>query len=704
MPPRIPLVWRTLAPQRGTRSQPVTILLLRARCLATCTRAPFSAPTPCINWSNFTLKKYTVCPRFLRKLPHRLFSSGLCQRQVRQGETVANHSAHDLRHRTDALEDSRAFRRRLRQESGEEETVKDVRLGDVARLFALAKRELWPLTGAFLLLCVSSTVALCVPYSIGKILDMAVKKDGDRRLFGFTLAQFNVALGSLFVLGASANFGRVYILRVVGERVVARVRSKLYKQTVMQDAEFFDANRVGDLLSRFSSDANIVAKSLTQNIADGLKAVITGTAGLTMMAYVSLELTGIIVAVVPPVAVGAYYYGRRIRDITTQSQRTLGTATRVAEEALNNIKTVQAFSADVVEVRKYNREIRNIYGIGQREALLSASFFSATNLAGNMTVLTLLSVGTQMVLDSSISMGDLSSFMMYSAYTGSAMIGLSSFYSKMMKGLGAASRVFELEDSQRVVKSTVGIPATKDTKGPIEFKNVKFSYPTRPSSMIFNDLSFTIPPGSNICVVGPSGGGKTTISQLLLRFYDPVEGTITMNGKDIRAFNLLSLRRAIGLVGQDPVLFSGSIADNIAYGKPSATREEVEEAARKANCLFINDFPQGLDTQVGPRGAQLSGGQKQRIAIARALIRNPSILILDEATSSLDAESEAAVTDALRHIMDSDCTTISISHRLSAIRRSDHVIVLDTRGRVVEQGRFQDLVADENSYFMKVLT
>ncbi|KAK9237881.1 P-loop containing nucleoside triphosphate hydrolase protein [Lipomyces kononenkoae] len=696
MPLPISNVRLILTPRRGTRSPPVSILL-RAHFFTTTTRKYFNDPTPYRNRSNSTTSKCTAYPLFLRKLSCRLFSSDICRRQVGPGNT-------QTLSRTDVLEESRAFRRRLRHDSGEEETVKDVRLGDVARLFGLAKREVWSLTGAFLLLCVSSTVALCVPYSIGKILDLAVKKDGDRRLFGLTLTQFNVGLGSLFILGASAYFGRVYILRVVGERIVARLRSKLYKQTVTQDAEFFDANRVGDLLSRFSSDANLVAKSLTQNIADGLKAAITGTAGLVMMAYVSLELTGILVSFVPPVVVGAYYYGRRIRDITTQSQRTLGTATRVAEETLNHIKTVQAFSADVAEVRKYNKEIRHIYEIGQREALLSASFFSATNLAGNMTILTLLSVGTQMVLDGSISMGDLSSFMMYSAYTGSAMISLSSFYSKMMKGLGAASRVFELEDSKRVVRSTIGIPVTHDTKGPIEFKNVKFSYPTRPSSLIFNDLSFIIPPGSNICVVGPSGGGKTTISQLLLRFYDPIEGTITLNGKDIRIFNLASLRRAIGLVGQEPVLFSGSIADNIAYGKPSASRKEIENAARQANCLFISDFPQGLDTQVGPRGDQLSGGQKQRIAIARALIRNPSILILDEATSSLDAESEAAVTDALRHVMDSDCTTISISHRLSAIRRSDHVVVLDTHGCVVEQGRFQDLVANENSYFMKVLT
>ncbi|KAK9458236.1 P-loop containing nucleoside triphosphate hydrolase protein [Dipodascopsis uninucleata] len=591
------------------------------------------------------------------------------------------------------------------KEEIDDENIKRVKFEDVSRLFRLASKEIWSLTGAFLFLCVSSGVSLCIPYSIGKILDLASKPPEERKILGFSLFEIGVSLAILLTLGSLANFGRVYILRIVGERVVARLRSHLYKQTIMQDLAFFDTNRVGDLLTRFSSDTNIVAKSLTQNISDGLRAVITGIAGLSMMTLVSLELTCIIMAVVPPVAVGAYFYGRKIRNITADSQRALGSSTRVAEESLNNIKTVQSFSADIVEVRKYNHQIRNIFRIGQREALVSASFFSATNFAGNMTVLTVLSVGTQMVFSEAISLGDLSSFMMYSAYTGSAMIGLSSFYSKMMKGLGAATRVFELEDIKRTVSQPfAGMISDADAKGIIEFKDVSFAYPKRPSVKIFENFSLKIPSGFNVCITGPSGSGKSTISQLLLRFYDPTSGSITLNGKDIRNFNVLSLRRTIGIVGQDPVLFSGTIKDNIAYGKPSATDEEIEAAAELASCSFIYDLPQRFQTSVGPRGAQLSGGQKQRIAIARALMRTPPILILDEATSALDAESESAIGDALRKIIDSDCTTISISHRLSAIRRSDLVIVLDHHGKIVETGKFQDLVANENSYFMKVLT
>jgi putative ABC transport system ATP-binding protein len=243
------------------------------------------------------------------------------------------------------------------------------------------------------------------------------------------------------------------------------------------------------------------------------------------------------------------------------------------------------------------------------------------------------------------------------------MFGLSSFYSELMKGVGAASRLFELQDRKP------SIPATKGTKvnsarGVIKFNDVSFSYPTRPAVSIFDKINFEIQPGTNVAIVGPSGGGKSTISSLLLRFYNPTSGTITINDVDISTFNLKSLRRRIGVVAQEPVLFSGTIAENISYGKPHASRLEIIEAARRANCNFISDFPDGLETNVGARGAMLSGGQKQRIAIARALLKKPDILILDEATSALDAESETAVNEALLKLMASSTTTISIAHRL----------------------------------------
>lgn len=270
------------------------------------------------------------------------------------------------------------------------------------------------------------------------------------------------------------------------------------------------------------------------------------------------------------------------------------------------------------------------------------------------------------------------------------MFGLSSFYSELMKGVGAASRLFELQDRKPTISATIGTPVPS-ARGVIKFTDVTFSYPTRPAVDIFEKINFEIRPGTNVAIVGPSGGGKSTIASLLLRFYDPTSGTIMINDVDIKTMNLKSLRRRIGVVAQEPVLFSGSIADNISYGKPNATITEIVEAAKRANCNFIADFPDGLDTNVGARGAMLSGGQKQRIAIARALLKKPDILILDEATSALDAESETAVNEALGKLMESSSTTISIAHRLSTIARSDVIIVLGNDGKVAEHGTFKEL-------------
>jgi putative ABC transport system ATP-binding protein len=271
-----------------------------------------------------------------------------------------------------------------------------------------------------------------------------------------------------------------------------------------------------------------------------------------------------------------------------------------------------------------------------------------------------------------------------------------------MKGVGAASRLFELQDRKPTIPATLGT-RVKSAQGPIKFSNVSFAYPTRPAVNIFEGLDFEIPSGTNVAIVGPSGGGKSTIGSLLLRFYNPTEGTISINGVDISKMNGKSLRRRIGMVGQEPVLMSGSIAENIAYGKPHATRSEIIAAARKANCQFISDFPDGLDTSVGARGAQLSGGQKQRIAIARALLKNPDILILDEATSALDAESETLVNSALAALLKGHNTTISIAHRLSTIKRSDHIIVLGNDGKVAETGTYPALSSNPDSAFSKLM-
>ena len=586
--------------------------------------------------------------------------------------------------------------------------------GEVWRLIRIARPEAKTLLVAFAFLLISSSITMSIPFSIGKILDIATKgaaktagdgadtDDEQPMLFGLNITTFYLALGSVLAVGAAANYGRIIILRIVGERIVARLRSRLFRQTYVQNAEFFDANRVGDLISRLGSDTIIVGKSITQNLSDGLRAFVSGAAGFSLMAWVSVKLTGILCLLFPPVALGAFFYGRAIRNLSRKIQKNLGTLTKIAEERLGNVRTSQAFAGEILEVHRYNTQVRKIFDLGKKESLITATFFSSTGFMGNMTILTLLYVGGGMVSSGHISIGELTSFLMYTAYAGSSLFGLSSFYSELMKGVGAASRLFELQDRQPTISPTRGDKVVS-ARGPIRFERLAFAYPTRPAVKIFQDMSFEIPQGTNVAIVGPSGGGKSTIASLILRFYTPSEGRILIDGKDISEMNVKSLRRKIGIVSQEPVLFSGTIAENIAYGKPNATRNEIIKAARQANCNFISDFPDGLETFVGSRGTQLSGGQKQRIAIARALVKDPDILILDEATSALDAESETLVNEAIGSLLRGSNTTISIAHRLSTIKRSDTIICLGSDGRVAEMGSYKQLSNNPDGAFSKLM-
>lgn len=542
-------------------------------------------------------------PRSLRAIEHlRLFANSSRKLNTRSsGQKESGGGTLGLKQAEEHDEDDAGFERseKATQAAKVNLSAKLSKTGDskggfseIWRLIKIARPEAKMLSLAFLLLLVSSSITMSIPFSIGKILDMATQGAADNdgeMLFGLSTNVFYAALAGVLTVGASANYGRIIILRIVGERVVARLRSKLFRRTYIQNAEFFDANRVGDLISRLSSDTIIVGKSITQNLSDGLRALVSGGAGFGLMAYVSLKLTGVLTLLFPPVAVGAFFYGRAIRNLSRKIQKNLGNLTKIAEERLGNVRTSQAFAGEILEVHRYNTQVRKIFELGKRESFISATFFSSTGFMGNMTILSLLYVGGGMVSSGAISIGDLTSFLMYTAYAGSSLFGLSSFYSELMKGVGAASRLFELQDRDPTISPTVGTKVTS-ARGPIRFEDLSFSYPTRPAVSIFKNLDFEIPQGTNVAVVGPSGGGKSTIASLILRFYTPTTGRILIDGRDISNMNIKSLRRKIGIVSQEPVLFSGSIAENIAYGKPSATRSEISSAARRANCQFIRDF------------------------------------------------------------------------------------------------------------------
>ncbi|XP_058525545.1 ATP-binding cassette sub-family B member 10, mitochondrial isoform X4 [Ochotona princeps] len=391
---------------------------------------------------------------------------------------------------------------------------------------------------------------------------------------------------------------------------------------------------------------------------------------------------------------------------TDQSQAGFTGTSHSAEERIGNIRTVRAFGKEVNEMEKYASQMDHVMQLSRKEAFARAGFFGATGLSGNLIVLSVLYKGGLLMGSAHMTVGELSSFLMYAFWVGLSIGGLSSFYSELMKGLGAGGRLWQLMEREPKLPFNEGIILNERSfQGALEFKNVHFAYPARPEALIFQDFSLSIPAGSVTALVGPSGSGKSTVVSLLLRLYDPVSGTINLDGQDIRQLNPAWLRSKIGTVSQEPILFSCSIAENIAYGADnptSVTAAQVERVAAVANAAsFIQNFPQGFDTVVGEKGVLLSGGQKQRIAIARALLKNPKILLLDEATSALDAENEHLVQEALDRLMEGR-TVLIIAHRLSTIKNANMVAVLD-QGKITEYGKHEELLLKTDGIYKKLI-
>lgn len=575
---------------------------------------------------------------------------------------------------------------------------------EINRLFSLAKPEKWKLTGGVALLVISSSVTMAVPFCIGKVIDI-IYTPSDHGKMKENLTSFCKMMVAVFLVGAAANFGRVFLMTWAGNSIINNLRKRLFSSVIQQEVAFFDKTKTGELVNRLSADTVLVGQSVTQNISDGLRSIAQAIGGLGMMMYVSPKLTLIALCIVPPVTIMSRFYGRFLRGITKQVQDSLADTTQIAEEKISNIRTVRAFGHERTEEDRYNTGINKVMNLSYREALVRAAYFGSIGLAGNCVVLSVFYYGGTMMTESQISVGDLSAFLLYAAYIGVSLGGMTSFYSEMMKGIGASTRLWELTDKKPAIPVHGGVIPSSPITGNIQFCDVGFRYPTRDDVVIFDKLSLTVPPGSITAVVGPSGSGKSTVGSLLLRYYDPQLGSVNLDGEDIKNLDPTWLRNQIGTVSQEPVLFSVSIRDNIAYGSPdptTVTDEDVFEAARKANAFnFVNRFPEKFDTLVGERGQTLSGGQKQRIAIARAILKNPKILILDEATSALDAESEYLVHEALERLMVGR-TVITIAHRLSTIRSADQIAVI-TNGHVSELGSYNQLMDIENGLFRKLV-
>uniref|UniRef100_A0A8C5X9Q4 ATP-binding cassette sub-family B member 10, mitochondrial n=1 Tax=Malurus cyaneus samueli TaxID=2593467 RepID=A0A8C5X9Q4_9PASS len=545
---------------------------------------------------------------------------------------------------------------------------------------------------------------MSAPFFMGKVIDIIYTNPSED--FTDSLTNLCALLSGIFLCGGAANATRVYLMQTAGQRIVKRLRATMFSSILKQEMAFFDKTRTGELINRLSSDTALLGRSVTENLSDGLRAGTQASVGVGMMFFVSPSLAAFVLSIVPPLAVLAVIYGRYLRKLTKMTQDSLAEATQLAEERIGNIRTVRAFGQEVAEMEKYTNKVDYVLQLAKKEALVRAGFFGATGLSGNLIVLSVLYKGGLLMGSAYMTVGELSSFLMYAFWVGISIGGLSSFYSELMKGLGAGGRLWELIEKKPQLPFNGG----KDVfRGALEFKDVEFAYPTRPETSIFKDFSLSIPAGSVMALVGPSGTGKSTIVSLLLRLYDPISGTITIDGFDIRQLNPLWFRTKIGTVSQEPILFSCSIAENIAYGAedPSTvTAEEIQKVAEIANAnSFIRDFPKGFDTVVGEKGILLSGGQKQRIAIARALLKVSHILLCPFptpfVTSALDAENEYLVQEALDRLMEGR-TVLIIAHRLSTIQNADFVAVLG-QGKILECGKHEELLANPNGLFRKLM-
>lgn len=561
---------------------------------------------------------------------------------------------------------------------------------DVRRLISMAASQRKTILLALVLLVISASVTLSVPFAIGKVIDFFTD-GGKPTLYGLTFGSVATLLLLVFVIGAMAKAGSNILLELAGIRLIQRMREMAYGNALRQEVEWADKG-AGDVVSRLSVDTNIVGEAITSDIGDGLRAGVTVLFAGSAMFLISSQLTLLMMAVVPPAAIGAVFYGRYLRDLTHRTQDAIGAMTRTAEERLSPpaFRTITAHNTQKEETRRFEGRVKDIVELQTKEAYASGFFYAGTGFVGNCAILTLLTYGGSLVSKGVISVGELTSLLMYTAYLGGGLANLTSFFASIMRGIGAGARVFSLMDREPShIKLGVGLEPTTDS-GVIQFDNVKFAYPSRPTQKILNGVNLQLNPGESVALVGGSGVGKSSVHSLMLRFYDPDSGVVSFAGQDLREMKPEKLRSLIGVVTQDPTLFDGTIAENIAYGFNDATREDIEQAAKKANCWdFIQELKNGLDTPIGAR--QLSGGQRQRVAIARALVRNPSILLLDEATSALDSASEFLVNQAIEKIIEQGQITVWIvAHRLSTIKSAGKILVLD-KGMIVESGSFEEL-------------
>ncbi|MBS3933727.1 MAG: ATP-binding cassette domain-containing protein [Truepera sp.] len=563
-------------------------------------------------------------------------------------------------------------------------------LGQFRRLLAFVGAYRRQLAVGMVATLISAALGLVFPQYVGAFFDTFVA-GGTGQLDRVVL----ILLG-IFLVQAVFNFLRSYLLALAGEGVVADLRTALYRHLLTLPVRFFETRKTGEITSRLTSDVAVVQGAVSQALPQLVSQAVFLLGSVVLLFVTNLQLTLLMLAVVPVAVLAGAYFGRKLRAISTDFQDRVAEANASAEEAIVGVRVVQSFTAEPLELKRYSDQVQASYRVALRRAVFRAVFVAGIVLAMFSAISVVLWYGGRLVIAGSLSPGNLVTFLLYTLFVAGAVGTLTGLYSQFQEALGATRRIFELlDETSDLVEPTD--PVTPHPKGEVRFEAVAFRYGDRGDAHVLKEVSLLARPGEVIALVGPSGAGKSTLVSLIPRFYDPSRGRILLDGAELRDWPLRELRAQIGIVPQETQLFSGTIRENIRYGRPEATDLEVEAAAQAANAHdFIISFPQGYNTLVGERGIKLSGGQRQRVAIARALLKNPRILILDEATSSLDSESEALVQEALERLMQGR-TTFVIAHRLSTVRRADRILVLEN-GKIVQEGTHEALMAKGGLY------
>ncbi len=553
----------------------------------------------------------------------------------------------------------------------------------------------WSFILGMVCLIISSSMFMIFPAAAGEMANAAIGKGK----WNISVQSFGLLFLAILIVQGILSYLRTIFFATVSEKGVADVRTALYQKIVTQNMEFYESRRVGELTSRLTADVEQLQNAFSITLAEFIRQIVVLVIGLIVIAWMTPKLALIMLLTFPVIVISSVLFGRYIRNLSKKRQDSLAETNIIVEESLQSFPTMKAFTNERFEIGRFTKSIQHMVDISMNYARMRGLFFIfiITVLFGGLFFI--LWRGALMVQSGDMAAGDLFSFIVYTGIIGGAIAGIGNLYSTLAGSIGATERIQEILDRDSEVHIEDSLPQEKlNIRGDIEFRHVSFSYPSRPDIEVLNNIHLQIKKGQRIALVGSSGAGKSTIVSLLMRFYPLTNGSILVDDTDIEEYNLSSFRKNIAVVPQEILLFGGTIKENILYGKPNATDEEIIAAATQSNAMdFINGFPDKLETVVGERGIKLSGGQRQRIAIARAILRNPAILILDEATSSLDAESERTVQDALDRLM-KDRTSIIIAHRLSTIREADCIYVLKS-GEVVEYGKHEELIRNSDGFY-----